>query len=92
MWELEFPRPESDSGSGAAEVGSIQLAEGVPTRPFAGVENKAAREDSGRWSLSQVIAITSTLWGGVYWMSCLQILALPQTRKMYNLEQVTGLL
>lgn len=62
MWELEFPRPESDSGLVAAEVGSIQLAEGVPTRPFAGVENKAAREDSGRWSLSWLIAITGA-WG-----------------------------
>lgn len=58
MWELEFPRPESDSGSGAAKVGSVHLAAGVPTRTFAGVENKAAREDSRRWSLSQLIAIT----------------------------------
>lgn len=52
MWELESLGPESDSGPGAAQVRSVQLAEGVPTRPFAGRKIKQAGKTLGGGFLS----------------------------------------
>lgn len=57
MWELDSLGPESDSGPGAAQVRSVQLAVGVPTK------DKAGGEDSGRWFLELAIGKLQQQWG-----------------------------